>query len=91
MKRPARCKPGAHGPLVACDRMGLDTDGHGFPHPQELRGRIGARHCRGCNVLVCQRRQTRVLLAVVLWEMVGTTPVAPLCPKCFDRGQRKLL
>lgn len=68
--------------------MGLDTDGFGFPHPQELRGRVPARHCAGCAALVAKKPEADVLLPVAKFPRsklgVNLTSLAPLCPKCHD-------
>lgn len=40
-----------HGPDAICDRCpeGFDTDGKGFPHPAERKGRRALRVCHGCG------------------------------------------
>lgn len=86
---PRHCASGAHGPSVACDRMGLDTDGRGFPHPQTLRGRVPTVHCRLCDVLLLKQEtllfSVELSYPVVRWQTVLGVPVAPLCPKCHSR------
>jgi hypothetical protein len=85
-----RCMPDAHGPGFACDRMGLSTDGQGFPHRGELQGRRALRHCEECARLVCrQGEMTPGGAPVGLWTTVKVgkedVPVRLLCPACHGK------
>lgn len=91
MRRP--CRPDAHGPNVACDQMGLDTDGRGFPHRQVLRGRVATRHCQSCYAL-CLKEKTALFSVdlpypVARWQSVLGVFVSPLCPACHDQVTMK--
>lgn len=45
-----------HGPENVCNRCPerFDTDGLGFPHPQECKGRVPLKECKRCAKLVAR-------------------------------------
>jgi hypothetical protein len=70
-----------HGPEIACEREGYDTDGRGFPHASQLGKRLPARHCHGCPGLVVKGTGGWSIVTIgkvkLLWH--------PYCAVCLQQ------
>ncbi len=69
-----------HGPELACEREGLDTDGWGFAHPSTLKGRTAALHCRTCWAVV---PKPDVRWSRFLGKFARGLPWQPHCRACW--------
>jgi hypothetical protein len=94
MARLIRCAHAEDAACLAC-QDGNSTDGVGFPHPGNCRGRTPVRECRLCGRFV-RREEWRAVSALVVrfgkeaGEFIGcrpsTSPLRAGCARCVPDG-----